>query len=85
MSAQITAPWTDQQVESLNEFQVSGVMHPFTCHRHPAERLLMARPEGWECPSCDYTQTWAYLYMANRSWEFLLVDKHSPYTPPGSR
>lgn len=78
MSGRITAPWTDEQVESLNEFQVSGVMHPFTCNRHPAERILMALPEGWECPSCDYTQTWAHRWMVDGSWEFVLVDNSTP-------
>lgn len=28
-----TAPWSDDQVASLNEYQTSGVFHPFTCHR----------------------------------------------------
>ena len=29
----IEAPWSDEQVRSLNGFQRSGVMHPFTCPR----------------------------------------------------
>lgn len=24
-------PWTDDEVESLNAYQQSSVMHPFTC------------------------------------------------------
>jgi len=28
---QIFAPFTPEQVEALNEFQKSGIMHPFTC------------------------------------------------------
>lgn len=80
MSDKVEAPFTDSQVQSLNLYQISGVMHPFTCGRcrdhlgtdvdgHHAERILVATLAGWICPTCDYTQNWAWDWMANWAWE----------------
>jgi hypothetical protein len=92
------APFTSEQVESLNAYQVSGVMHPFTCGNDDCKRcefeievdsilaplvgqevgtifkatdtcVLIATENGWVCPSCDYTQTWAWKWMADFSWK----------------
>ena len=72
------APWTPEQVEALNKWQREGPFHPFTCggdrgdeaHRKYAEQnndpdfgLLVATPEGWKCPVCDYKQDWAHDFM----------------------
>lgn len=68
MSDSIVAPWTTEQVSALNDFQDSGVMHPFTCPRpHTASMELVATPDGWVCPflSCDYTQNWAHAAMVS--------------------
>jgi len=56
------APWTDEQVAKLNEFQSCDHAHPFTC---PGEggcpsRNLIATNEGWVCACGDYTQDWAH-------------------------
>ncbi|BBZ93135.1 hypothetical protein BRDID11004_59660 [Bradyrhizobium diazoefficiens] len=60
----IEAPWTDAQVENLNRWQQSGHVHPFTCpNHHDASRVLIAKPDGWHCPGCEYTQTWAHAGM----------------------
>lgn len=67
----ITPPWTDEQVTQLNRFQRSGYVHPFTCgHRDRHDLTLVATPTGWECPdvSCDYTQTWAHSFMADKEF-----------------
>ena len=32
------------------------------------ERLLVATVAGWICPTCNYTQDWAHLFMANWGW-----------------
>jgi hypothetical protein len=75
----VEAPFTPDQVESLNGYQVSGVMHPFTCGRCRDElgiwedgtindRLLVATEAGWTCPTCDNTQNWAWPWMADGSW-----------------
>lgn len=64
----IEAPWTDDQVEALNRFQMADHFHPFTCpynHGSKAERILHATPDGWVCPHvrCEYTQKWAHTFM----------------------
>lgn len=76
MSDTIYAPWTDEQVAALNEFQEAGFFHPFTCgnrgdgnhHWHGSGDLgqLVATKDGWICRDCDYTQGWAHAMMANR-------------------
>lgn len=72
--ATLRAPFTEEQVASLNDFQRAGVMHEFTCRRrddHQGEGILRATVEGWVCDECDYTQSWAFSFMADRSWEAL--------------
>lgn len=67
MGKQIEAPWTEDQVRSLNEYQASGCMHPFTCH---CRGSLVAQTDGWKCPStCDWKQTWCWDWMADWSWK----------------
>jgi hypothetical protein len=64
-------PWNRDQIESLNEFQQSGFMHPFTCpnnHGSNEARTLRATHNGWTCPNCEYTQGWAHDFMADGSW-----------------
>lgn len=67
----VTAPFTTEQVESLNGYQSSGVMHEFTCgnggHSHGR---LRATSDGWVCDfeGCDYTQDWAHAFMADGGW-----------------
>lgn len=71
----ITAPFTPEQVDGLNTYQKSGVMHPFTCrnrdNNHPYESeygdhgVLRARESGWYCIHCEYTQNWAWAWMAD--------------------
>lgn len=63
----IRAPWTQQQVDALNAFQVDGRFHPFTC---PGEfpmcklkRELTATTEGWTCACGQYRQDWAHDMM----------------------
>lgn len=75
MSGQVTAPFTNEQVENLNGYQRSGVFHEFTCGNdfclgvdgHKA--VLVATNDGWECPAgCGYTQDWAHEAMADGRW-----------------
>lgn len=70
------APWTDDQVKSLNDYQTDRRFHPFTCgagnRTNPAHRgvkamfghhdygLLVATSGGWICLACSYQQDWAY-------------------------
>lgn len=85
MSDKIRAPWTPEQVAALNDYQRSGVMHPFTCgHEHPAHpnAILTAAPDGWRCHvlGCDYEQDWAHEFMANPAkWpRFPFGERHGP-------
>jgi hypothetical protein len=64
------APWSDDQVASLNAFQAAGVLHPFTCGGERCRAVLMAEADGWHCPAgCGYKQTWAHPFMADWSWK----------------
>lgn len=74
----IRAPFTDDQVQNLNENQVGlggPVLRAFTCrnssdHRHGLEGgalgVLIATKSGWVCPHCSYTRDWAFAIMATR-------------------
>jgi NAD+ synthetase len=74
----IVAPFTNEQVQNLNEYQKLGIVHPFTCcspeNIHECERscgkgegILIATNNGWVCPCGKYTQDWAHAFMANVS------------------
>jgi hypothetical protein len=74
----IEAPWTEEQVKSLNEYQRAAWMHPFTCANrgqgfHPWRRgdrgVLTATVNGWICDDCDYTQNWAHDFMFEDGWK----------------
>ena len=69
----IHAPFTAEQVVALNDYQTTRWFHPFTCgHCRDLmvggvpfrECLLVATEAGWTCPTCDYTQDWAWKFMA---------------------
>ena len=63
----VQAPFTEDQVCSLNEYQKAGKFHPFTCECGKSD--LVATQEGWICPCvCGYTQSWAHAWMANWAW-----------------
>ena len=73
LTTKIVAPWTQEQVDALNEYQTSGWMHPFTCGHcrdtlgtdHGSnDRALVATVDGWRCRTCAYTQDWAHAFMA---------------------
>ena len=61
------APWTDDQVNSLNAYQESAYCHPFTC-RHG---ILEATKDGWCCPyfNEECSQDWAHSWMVDWSWQ----------------
>lgn len=67
----IHAPFNDDQVNSLNEYQADGFMHPFTCGNNSNHGVLVATRIGWYCTDCDYTQNWAHGFMADWSWNGL--------------
>lgn len=58
----IHAPFSSEQVDTLNKFQRLGYVHEFTCPENHggADRTLYATREGWRCPHCAYQQDWAH-------------------------
>lgn len=68
------APFTEEEVESLNGYQESGYGHPFTCGNN-SDHILVATREGWVCPECDYTQRWAHKFMTDNSWKTFVCDR----------
>ena len=63
------APFTDDQVKSLKEYQESGIFHPFTCGGKDCREDLEPTNNGWVCKSCEYTQDWCHEWMANWEWK----------------
>ena len=64
----VRAPFSDDQVNSLNSFQNSGYCHPFTCVCGRSD--LIAKYLGWFCPKCNrIVQDWAHPFMANWNWK----------------
>ena len=81
-TTKIFAPWSSEIALTLIDFQQLGYLHPFTCPReHAGQMSLVANNGGWFCPAdeCDYTQNWAWAYMADRS-----VWPSSPIPAPSS-
>jgi len=68
----VQAPFTAEQVVTINKFQESGVAHPFTCGKrdqathlweHGDFGILRATEDGLVCDYCEYTQSWVYDFM----------------------
>jgi hypothetical protein len=75
----IELSFTDDQVASMNAFQKSKFVHPFTCgyelgpHHSYEESILEADNNGWHCKKCSYIQRWAYRFMTNWEWKILEI------------
>jgi hypothetical protein len=64
----IEAPWSDEQVRSLNRYQHADPTRAFVCPiEHDGDRLLFATKYGWVCRGCDYVKLWALRYMTRWS------------------
>jgi hypothetical protein len=63
----VEAPFSQEQVDHINEFQRTGFMHPFTCPHCSgcSDRDLIASENELRYPNCDYRQTWVHDFMAN--------------------
>lgn len=60
----IFAPWTEAQVELLNRWQASDVLHPYTCGNCAHGTVLTATRFGWHCPNgCGWKQRWCHACM----------------------
>lgn len=67
-------PFSEEEVENLNNFQMNSNFHPFTCcsagTKENCERrngtgdgTLIASEDGWICPCGEYKQDWAHDFM----------------------
>lgn len=56
------APWTDEQVRALHDWQDCGWVHEFTCR--DGHKLVPTR-NGWICSQrfCHHRQNWALDFM----------------------
>lgn len=67
----LVAPWSEEQVDAINDWQECDYVHPFTCPcDHPEtedQSSLVATEAGLYCPepSCEYEQSWVHAYMAD--------------------
>lgn len=54
------SPWTEEEVQRLNERQWKMYLHPYTCGN--CGETLEAKITGWYCPvpGCGYYQNWAH-------------------------
>jgi hypothetical protein len=71
--------FTIEEAASINEYQQSGFVHPFTCggdnHNDAhldGEGVLVAIEDGLHCPYCDYHQYWAHDFMKDGSWKKIM-------------
>jgi len=68
--ALVHAPWSDEQVESLNGYQKAGYVHPFTYGDGDAQVDLIATKDGWVAvEGGPVVQTWAHDFMTDGSWK----------------
>lgn len=75
MRDKLVAPWTEEQVATLNRYQASGIGHQYTCgwdtcggKEETGLRMpLVATDRGWCCSwrECSYTQDWAHGFDAD--------------------
>lgn len=59
MNRIVYAPFSDNQVIALNNYQNSD--HPLLCREHAWKGVLVATRAGWYCPvpGCEFIQLWA--------------------------
>jgi hypothetical protein len=63
------APWTEDEVASLNAYQASGRWHPFTSPSGDGSSLI-ATPAGWvDKEGGPVVQDWAHMWMADWGWK----------------
>lgn len=70
----IETPFTQEQVDNINKYQLRDDRHPFTCCSPEEikecqringnnEGILIAEIDGLKCPCGKYTQDWVDDYM----------------------
>src|SRR5271157_2144496 len=67
MASVVTAPWTEDQVKSLEGWQSCGFVHPFTAEDGT---VLIPTVDGWrKTRDGSVVQDWAHDFMADWSWK----------------
>jgi hypothetical protein len=71
ISLKAQAPFTEDQVKSISEFQESPYWHPFTCGNDSCDHVTLGiARDGFFCPNChNWKQDWAHSFMADYSWK----------------
>lgn len=65
----LEAPWSEDQVKSINDYQSSGSKHPALCPNDLG--VLQATLTGLYCPECSYFTETVPEFMADESWREL--------------
>ena len=77
MLNKIYAPFTVEQVEMLNDWQISFNVHPYTCpnrgeslhgENERDQGVLNVSQDGLKCQDCGYLQLWAFDYKIPKSF-----------------
>jgi len=62
----IKAPFNENQIKNIKEYQQNSNFHPFTClyrGSHKGEGILSPTKDGMICPECNYIQDWVHDFM----------------------
>lgn len=62
----VHAPWTDEQVNSINRYQKIGIPHPLTCAAPgctSTDCILVAKHDGMHCECGQWKQDWVHDFM----------------------
>lgn len=75
MSGVIEAPFTDEQVKSIDAFQKNKYMPKFTCGNDSCNHVaLTVTKDGFSCPQCyNWSQNWCHDFMADWSWRMFAM------------
>jgi len=87
----VKAPFTDEQVDAINQWQNTSTVHPLTCgsgnrkdEKHlDGEGILVASKDGLVCPYCDYKQDWVPDGVAFPGEIFVVDEKFNNYIQMG--
>ncbi|HEY9685015.1 MAG TPA: hypothetical protein V6C89_04180 [Drouetiella sp.] len=61
------APWSEQSVANIKEYQSSNLFLPFVCD---SGHVLIPEQSGLVCKSCHHFQlTWTYPWVLDGSWK----------------
>ncbi len=66
----VQAPWSEEQVAGLLDWQRCPWVHPFTCGNDCRvdgdASVLVPSKDGWDCEVChDWKQDWCLDFMLN--------------------